>query len=57
MRKGARVSDNPNPGFILPVGTQVVMLVQIIDSDSVTLYPRGAVSVIVQSPSDDSHSY
>jgi hypothetical protein len=51
------LSDNPNPSFILPVGTQVVTLVQINDSDSVTLYPRGAVGVIVKSPSDNSHSY
>jgi predicted nucleotidyltransferase len=43
--------------FILPVGTQVVALVQINGPDGATLYPRGAVGVVTKSPDDNFHSY
>ncbi|MEW6207423.1 MAG: nucleotidyltransferase domain-containing protein [Acidobacteriota bacterium] len=51
------MSDAANSNFILPPGTQIVTLVQITSSDGATLYPRGAVGVIVKSPADNSHSY
>lgn len=44
-----------NPNLILPVGTQVVTRVEIKDSTSVSL--RGAVAVVVRSPTDNSHAY
>lgn len=43
--------------FILPPGTQIVTLVQITASDGATLYPRGAVGIIVKSPADNSQPY
>lgn len=46
-----------NSNFILPVGTQIVTLVQITASDGVTLYERGAVGVVIKSPDDNFHSY
>lgn len=45
-----------NPNLILPVGTQVVTRVEIKDSNDV-LCVRGAVAVVVKSPTDNSHAY
>src|SRR4051812_32167433 len=47
----------PNPHLILPVGTQVVALVEIKGTDGKAVHPRGAVGVVTQSPSDYWHSY
>ena len=43
--------------FIFPVGTQVVILNEIIGQNGRTLHPRGSVGVIVKSPTDIAHSY
>ena len=50
-----RVHDNPN--LIFSVGTQVVTLTDVVASNGRTLHPRGAVGVVVKSPSDLKHSY
>ena len=46
-----------NPHLILSVGTQVVALVEVRGTDGRAVHPRGAVGVVVQSPSDYWHSY
>lgn len=51
------MSDAANSNFIPPPGTQIVTLVQILSAGGATLYPRGAVGVIIKSPADNSHSY
>lgn len=43
--------------FIFPTGTQVVILREIIGQNGRTLHPRGAVGVVVKSPSDLDHAY
>jgi len=48
--------QNP-PHLILPVGTQVVTLKDVIGPNGRTQYPLGAVGVIVKAPSDLDHSY
>jgi predicted nucleotidyltransferase len=48
------VSSTP---LILPVGTQVVALVEVKGTDGKPVHPRGAVGVVVQSPADYWHSY
>lgn len=45
------------PHLILPVGTQVVALVDVRGPDGKAVHPRGAVGVIVQAPADYWHSY
>jgi predicted nucleotidyltransferase len=42
---------------ILPVGTAVVMLVDVRDADGRPSHPRGSTGVIVKSPADPEHSY
>ena len=46
-----------NPHLILPVGTQVVALVEVRGSDGTTAHPRGAAGEVVQAPADAWHSY
>jgi hypothetical protein len=46
-----------NPRLIIPVGTQVVSRREIFDGAGALLCPRGAVGVIVQAPTDHTHSY
>lgn len=46
-----------NPQFIFPTGTQIVTLKEIVGQNGRTLFPRGAVSVVVKSPTDLKHSY
>ena len=46
-----------NVEFIFPSGTQVVTLVEIVVGNGRTNHPRGAVGVIVKTPSDLSHAY
>lgn len=46
-----------NPNLILPVGTQVVSRVEVKNSADEPLCVRGAVGVIVKSPTDNSHAY
>jgi hypothetical protein len=46
-----------NPILILPVGTQVVALGEVRGADGKPVHPRGAVGVVIQSPSDYWHSY
>jgi predicted nucleotidyltransferase len=43
--------------LILPVGTQVVALVEVKGTDGKPVRPRGAAGVVVQSPADYWHSY
>jgi hypothetical protein len=43
--------------LIFPVGTQVVVLRDVVSDGSRTLHPRGSVGVIVKSPRDPNHSY
>lgn len=47
----------PNPHLILSVGTQVVALTEVRGAHGRAVYPRGAVGVVTQSPSDYWHSY
>jgi predicted nucleotidyltransferase len=49
--------NQPSPNLILSVGTQVVALVEVRGTDGKPVHPRGAVGVIIQSPSDYWHSY
>jgi predicted nucleotidyltransferase len=46
-----------NLPMILPPGTQVVSLAEVRGTDGRPVHPRGAVGVVVQSPSDYWHSY
>lgn len=46
-----------HPNLIFPVGTQVVTLKDLIGPNGRTLHPRGAVGVIVKSPTDLEHAY
>ena len=46
-----------NPHLLLPVGTQVVALVEVRGADGRPARPRGAVGVVVQAPSDYWHAY
>ena len=50
------VNDH-NPHLILPVGTQVVALVEVRASDGTVAHPRGAAGEVVQAPADAWHSY
>src|SRR5688572_1470866 len=43
--------------LILPIGTQVVALVEVKGTDGKPIHPRGAVGVVTQAPSDYWHSY
>src|SRR5450755_1557852 len=52
---GTRMNEDFN--LILPLGTQVVALVEVRGTDGKAVHPRGAVGVIIQSPSDYWHSY
>ena len=47
----------PNPHFILPVGTQVVALVEVHGPAGTVVHPRGAAGAVVRSPSDYWHTY
>ena len=46
-----------NPNLIVPAGTQVVTRVEIKNSPGEILCLRGAVAVVVKSPTDNSHAY
>jgi hypothetical protein len=46
-----------HPDLIFAVGTQVVTLIDVVGQNGRTLHPRGAVGVVVKSPSDRAHSY
>jgi hypothetical protein len=46
-----------NLPLILPVGTQVVALVEVRGADGRPAHPRGAVGVVVQAPADYWHAY
>jgi predicted nucleotidyltransferase len=46
-----------NPHLIIPVGTQVVMLVEVKGSAGGHVLPRGAVGEVTSAPQDNSHSY
>lgn len=50
-------SGNENLNFILPPGTRVVALSEVRGMDGKPVHPRGALGVVVQSPSDHLHSY
>jgi predicted nucleotidyltransferase len=46
-----------NSAFILPTGTQVVALRDVMGQNGRILHPRGSVGVVVKSPEDLDHSY
>lgn len=46
-----------HPNLIFAVGTQVVTLRDVVDQNGRTLHPRGAVGVVVKSPTDLDHAY
>ena len=48
---------DPVLNLILPVGTQVVALVEVKGGDGKPVHPRGAVGVITQAPGDYWHAY
>jgi uncharacterized protein len=48
--------SHPSP-LILPIGTQVVSLVDVRGTDGKPVHPRGAVGVVIQAPADYWHSY
>ena len=50
-----RVHSSPN--LIYSVGTQIVTLVDILGLSGLVAHRRGAVGVIIKSPSDYEHSY
>ena len=52
-----QIPMNLNSHLILPLGTRVVALVEVRGSDGKSVHPRGAVGVVIQSPSDYWHSY
>lgn len=43
--------------YPFPVGTQVVTLRDVVGQNGRTLHPRGAVGVVVKSPTDLDHAY
>lgn len=46
-----------HPHLIIPVGTQVVARVEILDAAGQVLCPRGAVGVVINAPVDQQHAY
>jgi uncharacterized protein len=46
-----------NPTLILPVGTQIVTRVEVKGFGGGSVYPPGAVGVVVQAPTDNAHAY
>ena len=46
-----------HPNLIFSVGTQVVTLKDVVGQNGRTLHPRGAVGVVVKSPTDLDHAY
>lgn len=46
-----------HPNLIYSVGTQVVVLRDVVEPGGKILHPRGAVGVVVKAPGDLSHSY
>lgn len=51
------MNESPAPSAILPVGTNVVALVEVRGTDGKVVHPRGALGVVTQSPADYWHSY
>jgi predicted nucleotidyltransferase len=47
----------PNPNLILPIGTQVVALVEVRGPDGKPAHPRGALGIVIRSPADYWHTY
>ena len=46
-----------NPNLIIPVGTQIVSRIEVKDKNNQVLCVQGAVGVIIQAPTDNSHVY
>ena len=46
-----------NPHLIVPVGTQVVSRIEVKNKQDRVLCLQGGLGVIIQSPTDNSHSY
>src|SRR5690242_12912007 len=59
MPESATVPDrvHMHDRLILPVGTQVVALSDVLARNGRVLHPRGSVGVIVRAPADATHSY
>lgn len=53
----ANMTNNVNPNLILPVGTQVVTLIEIREKNGLPTRRTGAVGKIVKSPADNYHAY
>ncbi len=49
--------DKPNPNLILPVGTQVVTLVEIRSRNGQPLRRSGSVGKVTKAPTDNEHAY
>ncbi|MDR3613340.1 MAG: nucleotidyltransferase domain-containing protein [Candidatus Obscuribacterales bacterium] len=49
--------EKPNPNLVLPVGTQVVTLVELRELNGKTTRMAGTVANIVRAPADNHHSY
>ena len=46
-----------NPNLIIPVGTQVVSRIEVKNENNEIFCPQGGVGVIIDSPTDNSHTY
>lgn len=46
-----------NPHLIIPIGTQIVSLIEIRNNDKEIIAVKGAVGVITKAPTDNSHTY
>jgi uncharacterized protein len=46
-----------NPHLIIPVGTQIVTLIELKNINGEMLASKGSVGVIIKSPTDNSHAY
>lgn len=46
-----------NPHLIIPIGTQIVSLIEIRNNDNEIIAFKGAVGVITKAPTDNSHTY
>lgn len=48
---------DPNPNFIVPIGTQIVTEVAIKATNGDILFAKGAVGIVIKAPVDSTHAY
>ncbi|KAB2867214.1 MAG: nucleotidyltransferase domain-containing protein [Anaerolineae bacterium] len=48
---------DPNPNFIVPVGTQIVTEVAIKATNGDVLFAKGVVGIVIKAPVDSTHAY